>query len=56
MLELAYHYSNIGIKASLIYGDLPPEVRKKQYRPIIDKESKILISTEDTVKNPFWCS
>ena len=46
VLELAYHYSNLGIRASLIYGDLPPEVRKKQYTQFINKESKILISTD----------
>lgn len=46
VLELAYHYSDIGIKASLIYGDLPPEVRKKQYSQFINKESAILISTD----------
>ncbi|GIM27340.1 helicase [Clostridium polyendosporum] len=46
VLELASHYSNLGIKASLIYGDLPPEVRRKQYEQFINKESKILISTD----------
>ncbi len=46
VLELAYHYSSLGIKVSLIYGDLPPEVRKKQYNQFINKESKILISTD----------
>lgn len=46
VLELAYHYSNLGIKASLIYGDLPPEVRKKQYTQFINNESTILISTD----------
>ncbi|MBZ9687287.1 RNA helicase [Clostridium estertheticum] len=46
VLELAYHYSNLGIKASLIYGDLPPEVRKKQYNQFINEESTILICTD----------
>jgi len=46
VLELAYHYSGLGIKASLIYGDLPPEVRKKQYNQFIKNESTILISTD----------
>lgn len=46
VLELASHYSNLGIKASIIYGDLPPEVRRKQYEQFINKESKILISTD----------
>lgn len=46
VLELAYYFSNLGIKTSLIYGDLPPEVRKKQYSQFINKETKILITTD----------
>lgn len=46
VLQLAYHYADLGIKASLIYGDLPPEVRRKQYDQFINKETKILITTD----------
>jgi ATP-dependent RNA helicase SUPV3L1/SUV3 len=46
VLELAYQFADMGIKASLIYGDLPPEVRKKQYEQFINKETKILICTD----------
>ena len=46
VLELAYFYSELGIKGSLIYGDLPPEVRKEQYRQFISKENIILITTD----------
>lgn len=46
VLNLAYYYSNIGVKASIIYGDLPPEVRKKQYEQFVNKETKILITTD----------
>jgi ATP-dependent RNA helicase SUPV3L1/SUV3 len=46
VLELAYHYADLGIKASLIYGDLPPEVRRKQYDQFVNKETKILITTD----------
>lgn len=46
VLELAETYSKQGIKASIIYGDLPPEVRRKQYEQFINKESKILITTD----------
>ncbi|MCM8710899.1 RNA helicase [Clostridium sp. SYSU_GA19001] len=46
VLELAYHYSDLGIKSSLIYGDLPPEVRRKQYEQFINKETSILITTD----------
>jgi ATP-dependent RNA helicase SUPV3L1/SUV3 len=46
VLRLASYYSELGIKASIIYGDLPPEVRKKQYEQFINGENKILISTD----------
>ncbi|GAA0180214.1 helicase [Clostridium sediminicola] len=46
VLELCLHYSRLGIKASMIYGDLPPEVRKKQYSQFLNKESSILITTD----------
>ena len=46
VLELAYYYSDLGYKPSLIYGDLPPEVRKKQYEQFINKETSILITTD----------
>ncbi|MHC1681772.1 MAG: helicase-related protein [Clostridiaceae bacterium] len=46
VLQLATYYANMGIKASLIYGDLPPEVRKKQYENFINKETTILIATD----------
>lgn len=46
VIKLATHYANFGIKASLIYGDLPPEVRKNQYSRFINKETSILIATD----------
>lgn len=46
VLELAEEYSSKGIKASLIYGDLPPKVRRKQYEQFVNKETKILITTD----------
>lgn len=46
VLELAEEYSNRGIKASLLYGDLPPEVRRKQYEQFLKNESTILITTD----------
>ena len=46
VLELAQNYSEKGIKASIIYGDLPPEVRRKQYDQFINRENKILITTD----------
>lgn len=46
VLELAYFYADLGLKSSIIYGDLPPEVRRKQYEQFIDKENIILITTD----------
>lgn len=46
VLEIAETYSKEGVKASIIYGDLPPEVRRKQYEQFINKESKLLITTD----------
>ncbi|MGL5635097.1 MAG: helicase-related protein [Sarcina sp.] len=46
VLETAQTFSNMGIAASIIYGDLPPEVRKKQYDQFINKETKIVITTD----------
>ena len=46
VLEIAKEYSDNGIKASIIYGDLPPEVRKMQYKQFINKETKVLVTTD----------
>ena len=46
VLSLAEECSSKGTKASIIYGDLPPEVRRKQYEDFINKENKILITTD----------
>lgn len=46
VLQIAKNYSDRGIKASVIYGDLPPEVRRKQYDMFINKETKLLVSTD----------
>ena len=46
VLKIAEQYSSEGIKASIIYGDLPPEVRRKQYEMFINKENKVLITTD----------
>ena len=46
VLEIAEEYSSRNIKASIIYGDLPPEVRKMQYEQFVNKETKILVTTD----------
>ncbi|MDO5516277.1 MAG: DEAD/DEAH box helicase [Clostridium sp.] len=46
VLEIAEEYSRRGIKTSVIYGDLPPEVRKMQYEEFTSKKTKILVTTD----------
>lgn len=46
VLEIAQDYSEKGIKCSIIYGDLPPEVRKMQYEQFVNKETKVLVTTD----------
>ena len=44
--EIAKQYADNGIKTSIIYGALPPEVRKMQYNQFINKEANVLVSTD----------
>lgn len=46
VLELSKFYLERGIKNSVIYGDLPPEVRRMQYRAFLEATNKILITTD----------
>lgn len=46
VLQLAKCYKERGIKTSVIYGDLPPEVRRLQYQDFINKKSELLVSTD----------
>ncbi|MDD4125955.1 MAG: helicase-related protein, partial [Eubacteriales bacterium] len=46
VLTLSRYFSARGIKNSVIYGDLPPEVRRLQYSAFLGGENKILISTD----------
>lgn len=46
VLTLAQEYSERGERASIIYGDLPPEVRRKQYEQFTNGETKVLITTD----------
>lgn len=46
VLEIAEELSEKGIKASVIYGDLPPEVRKMQYEEFTSKKTKVLVTTD----------
>lgn len=46
VLEIAKMFKDNKVETSMIYGDLPPEVRKIQYRDFIDGRNKILVSTD----------
>lgn len=46
VLEIAKMFKDNKVETSMIYGDLPPEVRKIQYRDFIDGKNKILVSTD----------
>lgn len=46
VLEIAQEYSSKGVRTSIIYGDLPPEVRRMQYEQFVNKETKVLVTTD----------
>lgn len=46
VLELSKLFSDRGKKVSVIYGDLPPEVRKLQYNAFRSGENGILVTTD----------
>lgn len=46
VLELSRYYQDRGYKVSVIYGDLPPEVRRLQYSMFSSGESELLITTD----------
>lgn len=46
VLELSRYYAEEGMRTSVIYGDLPPEVRRAQYNAFISGEHEVLITTD----------
>jgi ATP-dependent RNA helicase SUPV3L1/SUV3 len=46
VLELSKLFNEKGVKNSVIYGDLPPEVRRMQYQAFLNGTNKILITTD----------
>lgn len=46
VLALSRYFRQRGIQTSVIYGDLPPEVRRAQYEQFISRESPVLVSTD----------
>ncbi|HAN20097.1 MAG: RNA helicase [Clostridiales bacterium GWF2_36_10] len=46
VLELSKYFLEKGIKNSVIYGDLPPEVRRIQYQLFLKGTNSVLITTD----------
>ena len=46
VLELSKLFQDRGVKSSVIYGDLPPEVRRMQYHAFIRGKNKVLVTTD----------
>ncbi|MDF2838348.1 MAG: putative helicase [Evtepia sp.] len=46
VLRLSQYFTKLGIRNSVIYGDLPPEVRKLQYQSFIEGTNPILVATD----------
>lgn len=46
VLELSRYYQDRGYTVSVIYGDLPPEVRRVQYSMFSSGQSQLLITTD----------
>lgn len=46
VLELGQYFATKGISTSLIYGDLPPEVRRKQYEEFVSGYNRVLVTTD----------
>lgn len=46
VLDIAGRLERDGIRASVIYGSLPPEIRRRQIRLFAEKETKVVVSTD----------
>lgn len=46
VLDIAGRLENEGISASVIYGSLPPEIRRRQIHLFNEKKNKVIVSTD----------
>jgi ATP-dependent RNA helicase SUPV3L1/SUV3 len=46
VLDLAGRLEREGIRASVVYGNLPPEIRRRQIHLFTGKETKVVVSTD----------
>lgn len=46
VLDIAGRLERSGIKASVIYGSLPPEIRRRQIHLFTERQTKVVVSTD----------
>lgn len=46
VLDIAGRLEKEGVKTSVIYGSLPPEIRRRQIHQFAQKESRVVVSTD----------
>lgn len=46
VLDIAGRLEKEGVKASVIYGSLPPEIRRRQIHQFAEKKSRVVVSTD----------
>lgn len=46
VLDIAGRLEREGVRTSVIYGSLPPEIRRRQIKLFTEKESKVVVSTD----------
>ncbi len=46
VLDVAARLELMGIKASVIYGNLPPQIRKKQFEMFLNGENEVVVATD----------
>ncbi|MDO4294205.1 MAG: helicase-related protein [Eubacteriales bacterium] len=46
VLDIAGRLERRGVRTSVIYGSLPPEIRRRQIRMFASKETKVVVSTD----------
>lgn len=46
VLDIAGRLERFGVKASVIYGSLPPEIRRRQIHLFTERQTKVVVSTD----------
>lgn len=46
VLDVAARLEMMGVKASVIYGNLPPQIRKKQFEKFLHGETEVVVATD----------